>query len=202
MKLIILAGMPATGKSTVARRLQEAFGYPILEKDAIKEALFDTLGFTCYDEKRRLDVAANAVLLNVMEAMIQADRSLIVDNNFDQTSGEKLSVLLAKHDVQCLTVFLEGDPRVLYERYVERDSKGLRHLGHAMQTHYPPAEGESTEFHMSWEGFCWRFLDLGMDKLHWGGRQIRLDATYPEKIDMDALIREIREALSPEQKSG
>ncbi|MBQ8080749.1 MAG: dephospho-CoA kinase [Clostridia bacterium] len=37
MKLIILAGMPATGKSTVARRLQEAFGYPILEKDAIKK---------------------------------------------------------------------------------------------------------------------------------------------------------------------
>ena len=36
MNIIILAGMPATGKSTLAAKLQKKFGYPILEKDYIK----------------------------------------------------------------------------------------------------------------------------------------------------------------------
>ena len=196
MKLIILAGMPATGKSTIAKMLQKEFGFPILEKDGIKEQLFDTIGFECYAEKRQLDVAANAVLLRIMEDMMKAGTSVIVDNNFDPASAEKLNALLEKYDPSCVTVFLNGDTQVLYERYVERDSKHLRHLGHGMQTHYPPHEGESTEFHMTREGFDERFLKLKMDKLSWGGKQIFLDATYPEKIDVNALKKEIREAIN------
>ena len=45
--IIIIAGMPASGKSTAAARVSQALGYPVLEKDAIKEELFDTIGFTC-----------------------------------------------------------------------------------------------------------------------------------------------------------
>ncbi len=195
MKLIILAGMPATGKSTIAKMLQKEFGFPILEKDGIKEQLFDTIGFECYAEKRQLDVAANAVLLRIMEDMMKADTSIIVDNNFDPASAEKLNALLEKYSPSCVTVFLNGDTQVLYERYVERDSKHLRHLGHGMQTHYPPHDGESTEFHMTREGFDERFLKLKMDKLSWGGEQIFLDATYPEKIDIPGLIRFLRQSL-------
>ena len=195
MKLIILAGMPATGKSTIAKMLQKEFGFPILEKDGIKEQLFDTIGFECYAEKRQLDVAANAVLLRIMEDMMKADTSVIVDNNFDPASAEKLNALLEKYSPSCVTVFLNGDTQVLYERYVERDSKHLRHLGHGMQTHYPPHDGESTEFHMTREGFDERFLKLKMDKLSWGGKQIFLDATYPEKIDIPGLIRFLRQSL-------
>ena len=195
MKLIILAGMPATGKSTIARMLQKEFGFPILEKDGIKEELFDTIGFECYAEKRQLDVAANAVLLRIMEDMMKADSSVIVDNNFDPASAERLNGLLTKYAPSYVTVFLNGDTQVLYERYVERDSKHLRHLGHGMQTHYPPHPGEDTSFHMTREGFDERFLKLKMDKLSWGGEQIRLDATHPETIDVPGLIARIHDLI-------
>lgn len=191
MNIIILAGMPATGKSTLAAKLQQKFGYPILEKDYIKEGLFDTLGFSCYAEKRALDVAANEVLLRWMGAMIKAGQSMIIDNNFDADSAKKLDQLLADNHCKVVTVFMNGDPQVLYERYVQRDSQGLRHLGHAMQTHYPPLEGEDTTFHMTREGFDQRFLRLGMDRLSWGGPQIKVDATVLEKIDADAVIEQI-----------
>ena len=195
MNIIILAGMPATGKSTLAAKLQQKFGYPILEKDYIKEGLFDTLGFSCYAEKRALDVAANEVLLRWMGAMLKAGQSMIIDNNFDADSAKKLSEMLEENQCKCVTVFMNGDPQVLYERYVERDSKGLRHLGHAMQTHYPPLEGEDTTFHMTREGFDWRFLHLGMDKLTWGGERILVDATVLENVDADALIEKISALL-------
>jgi predicted kinase len=198
MNIIILAGMPATGKSTLARHLQQEFGYPILEKDYIKEGLFDTLGFADYAGKRALDVAANEVLLRMMGAMMKAGGSMIVDNNFDVESAQKLKKLLEENRCQCVTVFMNGDPQVLYQRYVQRDSQGLRHLGHAMQTHYPPLEGEDTTFHMTREGFDQRFLHLGMDRLSWGGERILVDATRLEDVDPEKIISRIRAALQME----
>ena len=90
MELIIVAGMPATGKSTLAAGLAESFGYPVLEKDNIKEVMFDTIGFENYPQKRRLDVAANGVLLHVLEVMLKTESPAIVVNNFDTESAEKL----------------------------------------------------------------------------------------------------------------
>lgn len=195
MQLIILAGMPATGKSTAAKALQKHFGFPVLEKDRIKERLFDTIGFECYAQKRQLDVASNAILLEIMESMLQAGASLIVDNNFDEESAKRLAALLERYPVRCVTVFFTGDTQVLYERYFDRDSRHARHLGHAMQTHYPPHVGESTEFTMTREGFDERFLRRKMDRLSWGGESITLDATYPEKIEINDLICQIEKLL-------
>ena len=185
--------MPATGKSTVARLLQEEFGFPILEKDGIKEELFDTIGFESYEEKRNLDVAATAVMLRVLEDMMKANSSVIVDNNFSPAAAQRLQALLETYKPCCVTVFFTGDVQVLYERYVERDANHCRHLGHAMQTHYPPHPGESTAFSMTREGFDQRFLALSNDKLSWGGEVIRVDATDPDKIDRAALLARIRQ---------
>ena len=41
MAVIVLTGMPATGKSTICKALAAHFGFPVMEKDAIKEVLFD-----------------------------------------------------------------------------------------------------------------------------------------------------------------
>jgi dephospho-CoA kinase len=37
MAVIVLTGMPATGKSTICKALAAHFGFPVVEKDAIKE---------------------------------------------------------------------------------------------------------------------------------------------------------------------
>ncbi len=195
MNLIIVAGMPATGKSTVAKRLHEHFGYPVFEKDAIKECLFDTLGFEDYAGKRRLDVASNRILLHMISQMLSAGCSLIVDNNFDEESSDALAALVRSRAVHCVTVFMTGDPQTLYERYFERDSGGRRHPGHAMQTHYPPREGEKFVFDMTREGFDERFIRRKMDQMTWGGYRIDLDATHPETIDQDRLIGQIEALL-------
>ena len=195
MNLIILAGMPATGKSTVAAGLSKAFGYPILEKDNIKEGLFDTLGFENYAQKRKLDHAANEVLLRVLAATLKAGGSLIVDNNFDTASAEKLCGLIETYQPNCITVFLDGDPQALYERYVERDRLHKRHRGHALQVHYPPHEGDDLEYSMTREEFDEKFFKRGMAQFHCPGARMDVDMTDFGKVSVETIVARVGELL-------
>ena len=110
MAVIVLTGMPATGKSTICKSLTARFGYPVIEKDAIKEEMFDTVGFTCYAQKRALDHAANAVVIHVVEQILKAGGSVIVDNNFDDISGKRFTALLEQYAPKCACVFLHLKP--------------------------------------------------------------------------------------------
>lgn len=196
MELIILAGMPATGKSTVAAALSQELGYPILEKDNIKEGLFDTLGFENYARKRALDHAANEVLLRVLKAMLRAGTSVIVDNNFDTVSTAKLCTMLEEIQPNCVTVFLSGAPEVLYRRYAARDDAGTRHLGHVLQDRYPPQEGDPLRYTMTSEEFEEKFFKRGMALFRCPGKRLDVDMTDFEQISPEAICTRVRQLLA------
>ena len=194
-EVIIIAGMPASGKSTVAKKLGTDFGYPILEKDDLKEAFFDTVGFECYAEKRRLDLAAAAVLLRAADAMLKAGTSLIIVNNFRTDMEEAVQNMLDSNQCICVTVFFTGNADIFYKRYVERDLAHARHLGHIVQDHYPPHPGDCTDYAMTREEFAEKFEKLGMADFRINGKRIEVDATNPEQIDVSGLIDEIKKAF-------
>ena len=195
MAIIVLTGMPATGKSTVCRALTREFGFPIVEKDAIKEQLFDTLGFSCYAEKRALDHAANAVVIHMVERILEAGGSAIVDNNFDTESGRKFSALLERYAPKCACVFLRGDLDVLHERYTKRDNSHQRHLGHVLQEHYPPREGDSLYYTMTKDEFYEKFMKRGMDSFTCPGGRIEVDTTDFSRVDTEAIVAEVKKML-------
>ena len=55
MYCILVAGMPASGKSTFAAWLSREKHLPCMSKDQIKELLFDTVGFRSRQEKVALE---------------------------------------------------------------------------------------------------------------------------------------------------
>ena len=195
MDLIILSGLPASGKSTVARALQGAFPYPILEKDRIKECLFDTLGFQSHAEKRRLDAAAARILLHVAEELLTAGGSVILDNNFDTAAGEALRTLQSRLGPRSVTLLLTADEEVLYERYLARDQAHTRHPGHAVSDRYPPLPGDPEVSPMEREGFAQRYLSRGMGQVSWDGPVLHVDTTHLESLDTAALVAQVRSAL-------
>ena len=195
MDLITLSGLPASGKSTVARALQEAFSYPILEKDRIKECLFDTLGFQSHDEKRRLDAAAARILLEVAEDILRAGGSVILDNNFDVAAGAALRELQRRCGPRSVTILLTADEETLYARYLARDRAHTRHPGHAVSDRYPPLPGDPDVAPMEREGFAQRYLSRGMGRVSWDGPVIEVDTTDLDALDRDGLIARVRAAL-------
>ncbi len=195
MELIIIAGMPASGKSTIARKISQAFGYPILEKDDIKEELFDTVGYKDLTEKRMLDTAATAVLMRCAESILKVGTSLILVNNFESARSGEVQAMIDRCGCRSLTLFLGGDADVLHARYVARDKMGIRHLGHTFIDRYPPHPEDELGKPMTREYFADRFEKQGMADFRISGPRIEVDATYPEKVDLDQLIADIRAAL-------
>lgn len=200
MELIIIAGMPATGKSTVAAALETEFRYPVLEKDNIKEVLFDTVRFENYPQKRRLDHAANGILLQMLELMLKAGNSAIVVNNFDSASTQQLCAIMERYHPRCATVFLTGDPQTLYERYVRRDNLHQRHLGHILQEHYPPHEGDSLDYTMTRAEFDEKFFKRGMDQFRCPGARIDLDMTDFDAVCAADVAKQIRALFAAEER--
>jgi predicted kinase len=60
--VFVITGLPAAGKTTLARSLARELAAPLLSKDAIKEPLLDVLGVDGRAASRRLSNASFAVL--------------------------------------------------------------------------------------------------------------------------------------------
>lgn len=56
MYCILVAGIPAAGKSAMAEVISERLKLPVISKDIIKELLFDNVGFQSRAEKVILEL--------------------------------------------------------------------------------------------------------------------------------------------------
>lgn len=192
MNLIIVAGMPATGKTTLAKKLAAALGIPMLEKDEIKEEMYKTQGYGGLADRAAADVVSNAILLRCTENILRSGTSLLIVNNFDKDMIPQVQGLIDGVGCKCMLIFLDGDPDVLHARYVERDATHSRHPVHELWDTYPPKPGDVPKT-MSRQLFKEVFEDLGMSEFRLNGPRIDLEATDPSSIDVDALVARVRE---------
>lgn len=111
MYCILVTGIPASGKSTLAAAIAGALHLPWISKDRIKELLFDRLGFRSREEKVRLGLAAMDAMYYCAEQLMAAGKPFILENNFENSSREPLLRLLERHGYQAITLTLTGDYR-------------------------------------------------------------------------------------------
>ena len=96
--LIIVSGPPGAGKTTLARRIAKELGLPLFARDDIKELLFDTLGWSDRQWSRKLGLASWKLLYHLLEEMLKANQSLVVESNFrKELASQELSALQCKY---------------------------------------------------------------------------------------------------------
>ena len=101
---------------------------PLIEKDTIKETLFDQLGTGDVDWSRRLGIATYALLFVFVRQLLAAGEPLIAEANFFRGATEPNFENLPPHrlvQVHC-TVPLD----VLLERHSARAGRHPGHLDH------------------------------------------------------------------------
>lgn len=196
MYCILIGGLPAAGKSTLARELARRLGLPMFSKDDIKELLYDTVGFRGRGEKVALGEGAMEAMYYAAGQVMAQGGSVILENNFESASLPGLRALLEKHRAKPLTILLTGDPAALYQRFLARDQSPQRHRGHVVNTCYPEPEGERPAYvPMSLKQYVEGFTKRGMDSFDPGGLRLTVDATDLEQVDYGALAAQLEEYL-------
>lgn len=127
--LIVVCGAPASGKTTLARRLAAALGLPLLEKDVIKEALADAIEATDREASKRIGEASYRMLHDLAFAILGQGRDVMLEANLSRLFAadelERLAGISQLTVVQCAA---ERD--VIEQRYRARHAEGGRHAVH------------------------------------------------------------------------
>jgi predicted kinase len=128
--LLIVSGAPASGKTTLARRLASDLRLPLLQRDELKEALADAMGAPGdVAASAQLGAGAYAMLHLVAGRLIEAGTGLIIESNFRRGVSEaELRPLLAWSDAGL--VHCGAAHEVLLARYAARTQRGTRHPAH------------------------------------------------------------------------
>jgi predicted kinase len=168
--LLVVTGMPSSGKTTVAEGLARRLRLPLIAKDEIKESLYESLGVRDVDSSARLGGAAYALIFALARRSLDSGASVIVEANFFRDQELKFARLPNHRLVQ---LHCEAPLVVLLERYANRS----RHSGHH--------DGEKLNELPA------RFESGAHDALELPGELIALDTTQP--VDLDGLADRIRE---------
>src|SRR5271168_1748958 len=115
--LTIILGTPASGKTTLARRLSADFSLPCLCKDDIKEALFDSLGPGDRDWSRRLSEASFAALARLAHTQLAAGNSCIVEGNWRESHAAALRSMLANCGARAAQICCRAEPQEIVRRF-------------------------------------------------------------------------------------
>jgi len=129
-KIILVGGYCATGKSVFSNKLSNLLNIPCFNKDVIKEVLGDGFGSENNMVELKGSAATFLVMLHIAEKILQAHNICILESNFKQTEMDQLKLLLEKYNCECLTFIFKGDFKILFNRYMARDTLEKRHWVH------------------------------------------------------------------------
>jgi predicted kinase len=136
-KLTIILGSPASGKTTLARRLGLQWSLPVLCKDDVKEALFEALGQGDRAWSRRLSEASFTALVRLAERQLSLGQSCIAEGNWRAVNVPALESVLRASAARALQIWCSAEPKEIVRRFTARS----RHAGH-LDALLPAAELE------------------------------------------------------------
>ena len=131
VSVILITGLPGTGKTTLARRIAGHHRLPLISKDLIKEPLLDVLGARDAGQSRQLSDASFAVLFAIARELVEAGASFVLEGNFRAGEHEVL-LRQALGTASLAQVLCRVSETVRIARLSARELDSSRHVGHRL----------------------------------------------------------------------
>ncbi|MBV9228178.1 MAG: AAA family ATPase [Chloroflexi bacterium] len=181
--LIIVNGLPGTGKTTLTRRLAADLRLPVFSRDGIYETLYDALECHIHGLPPSIGSASFTLLYYVANSLLAAGQSLIVEGFFGRPELRSAEFLQLQNTsaFEPFQILCNADGRVLLERFLARTATVERHVGHP---------------DLQWlEQNKERLLQGHLTPLTLGGQIVEIDTTTPHSFDYADLLQQVRTAL-------
>jgi predicted kinase len=176
--LIIVTGLPCTGKTTIGRKIADHFKMPFLSKDEIKELIFDNIGYSDREYSKNVGKTAYAIIFNYAKEYLQKGISVVVESNFKAEFDNRIfQEIERKYKPNIVQLLCHADGKVLFNRFKARSESGNRHPGHM--------DADSLN---EWEPI----LTIGKGKsLEVSGKLIEIDTTDFARVNIDAILKSL-----------
>jgi len=175
MDLIIVTGLPGSGKTEIGNRIALEFSFPIVHKDAIKELLFDRLGWKDRSWSKQMSLLSYDLMTCFLKAQLSAGKSCIVEANFrPEEHRDRFQFLVRQFQCRVIQILCFAEGPVLWERFQNRK----RHPGHLDALTHDEMKPV--------------LLEGKTEPIQVKGKIIRLDTKDFEMLDYQSLFGKIR----------
>ncbi len=181
MKLIIITGAEATGKSYIGRKLSERLGYKYLSKDEIKEKLFNSKTVSTWNYKW-YEGKAKAELFKELKTNVDSKINLIIESNFSGSDIDRLKACIPSNII-VNEIYCKTKGFVSFKRFVDRNESKNRHPGHHDRRWYIKI---FTQDFLRLFGVNWPYKPTGLTN-----NVIHIDTTNFSKVKIHEIIDKI-----------
>ncbi len=133
--VILLAGLPGTGKSTLARKLARRYRLEHISTDSVRKRIFrdvrhNTFGRGSYSERQRM-IVYDAIFY-VIYTLLKHNVGVVLDGTFyRERLRSKVKRIAERFDAKFLLVIVTCPESLIRKRFEERDTRKRRTLSDA-----------------------------------------------------------------------
>jgi glucokinase len=119
--LVVVSGLPASGKTTLSRSLATELGFVHVWRDGLKVPLRPMTDAVPAESFDVVGLAMNELVNSIVSAVLDAGTGAVVDSNFNrEDQADALRRLVAERRPRCFEICLWGDADVLTQRFIDR----------------------------------------------------------------------------------
>mgnify|MGYP004417263777 CR=1 FL=1 len=125
--LILIMGLPATGKTTLSKKVAEAFNLPLIARDEIKVHIMDSVGWGDREWSKKIGQASYSILDYTINEFARSKASFIIESDFKPEFANDKFNRLHKSGYTIIQLICSASEAVILSRWKKRAAEDATH---------------------------------------------------------------------------